>query len=198
MPFEWSGHSSNDQQQWTCCSQSRTSALPGKICDCALVSGWMQDMDWHMQMQHSTAALAKTEICLNSLLPSQTKTEFTVRYQAAGQEVWDNNSGWNYHTDLIPILKLWRHIATLKQHATFKASHAELILPASPFAALCFPLWLHRSCCRHYNGGTKTWKQQTTIQHVLAVRGSTITEVIAGLGGSEKSHFGDTAKQSIS
>ena len=29
-------------------------------------------------------------------IPSQTKTEFAVRYQAAGQEVWDNNSGWNY------------------------------------------------------------------------------------------------------
>ena len=42
------------------------------------------------------SSLGKDSDLFEFTIPSQTKTEFAVRYQAAGQEVWDNNSGWNY------------------------------------------------------------------------------------------------------
>ena len=52
------------------------------------------------------SSLGKDSDLFEFTIPSQTKTEFAVRYQAAGQEMWDNNSGWNYHTDLIPIFEV--------------------------------------------------------------------------------------------
>ena len=42
------------------------------------------------------SSLNKDSDLFGFIIPSQTKTEFAVRYQAAGQEVWDNNSGWGY------------------------------------------------------------------------------------------------------
>ena len=65
--------------------------------------GWKTWIDTDATFHSS---LSKDSDLFEFIIPSQTKTEFAVRYHAAGQEVWDNNSGWNYHTDLIPIFKL--------------------------------------------------------------------------------------------
>ena len=57
------------------------------------VDGWKTWVDTDAAFHSS---LNKDTDLFEFIIPSQTKTEFAVRYQAAGQEVWDNNSGWNY------------------------------------------------------------------------------------------------------
>ena len=57
------------------------------------VDGWKTWIDTDATF-HSR--LSKDSDLFEFIIPSQTKTDFAVRYHAAGQEVWDNNSGWNY------------------------------------------------------------------------------------------------------
>ena len=57
------------------------------------VDGWKTWADTDAAFHSS---LSKDGDLFEFTVPSQTKTEFAVRYQAAGQEVWDKNSGWNY------------------------------------------------------------------------------------------------------
>ena len=57
------------------------------------VDGWKTWIDTDATFHSS---LSKDTDLFEFIIPSQTKTDFAVRYQAAGQEVWDNNSGWNY------------------------------------------------------------------------------------------------------
>ena len=57
------------------------------------VDGWKTWTDTDATFHSS---LSKDTDLFEFIIPSQTKTDFVVRYQAAGQEVWDNNSGWNY------------------------------------------------------------------------------------------------------
>ena len=57
------------------------------------VDGWKTWADTDATFHSS---ISKDSDLFEFTIPSQTKTEFAVRYQAAGQEVWDNNSGWNY------------------------------------------------------------------------------------------------------
>ena len=57
------------------------------------VDGWKTWADTDATFHSS---ISKDSDLFEFTILSQTKTEFAVRYQAAGQEVWDNNSGWNY------------------------------------------------------------------------------------------------------
>ena len=57
------------------------------------VDGWKTWTDTDATFHSS---LSKDSDLFEFIIPSQTKTDFAVRYQAAGQEVWDSNSGWNY------------------------------------------------------------------------------------------------------
>jgi len=67
------------------------------------VDGWMTWVDTDAAFHCS---LSKDTDLFKFTIPSPTKTVFAVRYRAAGQEMWDNNSGLNYDTDLIPIFKV--------------------------------------------------------------------------------------------
>ena len=64
------------------------------------VDGWMTWVDTDAAFHRS---LSKDTDLFKFTIPSQTKIVFAVRYRAAGQEMWDNNSGLNYDTDLIPV-----------------------------------------------------------------------------------------------
>ena len=70
---------------------------------CWSVDGWKTWIDTDATFHSS---LTKDTDLFEFTIPSQTKTEFAVRYQAAEQEMWYNNSGWNYHIDLIPIFEV--------------------------------------------------------------------------------------------